>query len=98
ANTTYDATILRRFTVNVETGLRAETGGVVFHRGPIYLNATAVNSHAIQRASLNISADDLLFNRILGVRTSNVPAGIISADLPTCAGETVEVAVVAADV
>src|SRR4029077_3583608 len=98
SDTTYDAAVLRSFAVDVETSLRSEAGRIVLHRGPIHLNASAVNSHTIQRASLDISPDDLLFDRILGIKASSVPGGIISADLPTCAGETVEVAVVAADV
>src|ERR1700756_4280282 len=98
ADATHNATILRGFTVNVETGLRSKTGGVVLHCGPIYLNASTVNSHAIQRAPLDISTDDLLFDRILGVKTSGVAAGIISADLPPCPCEAVEVAVVATNV
>ena len=47
---------------------------------------------------MNVSADDLLFNRILGIMAAGIPASVVAADLPTCPSETIEVAVVTPDV
>jgi hypothetical protein len=95
---TYDTAILRSLTVHIESGLSTETGGIVLHRSSIYLDTSAVDCHSVQRTALNIAADDLLLNGILGVATTGIPAGIIAPNLPARTCETVEVTVVTADV